>query len=76
MTTNNMKFNEKTVDKIVKSLGVFVAFTFVWVISDLLSQIVNPLGLFSSLAAISFLLTVAALSYVLISAGTLYFQLS
>lgn len=76
MTTERMNPKQAAVDKIVTSLGVFVALAFVWAISDLLSQIVNPLGVLSSLAALSFLLTVVALSYVIFSAGTLYLELN
>lgn len=75
MTTEKMASKQETVDTIVKSLGAFVALAFVWGILNLLSGVVNPFGLLSVLATISFLLTVAALCYVVISSGTLYLKL-
>jgi len=76
MTTKQTRSKQEAVDTIVKALGVFVALAFVWATSGLLSQVVNPLGLFSLVATLAFLSTVVALSYVVVSAGTLYLKLS
>lgn len=75
MTTEQMTSKQDTVDKIVKSLGAFVALAFIWVATDFTSQFVNPFGLFSLLAAILFVCTIGAMVYVIVSSGTLFLEL-
>lgn len=74
--SKHMTSQQETVDTIVKSLGAFVALGFAWGVLNALSGVVNPFGLFSGLAAISFFLTVATLCYVIFSSGALYLELN
>ena len=64
-----MKTKQETLDWLMKSLGAFTTFAVIWVVLDLLADVVNPFGLLSFLAGISFLSALVALFGILVGAG-------
>lgn len=71
MATKQMTAKQKTIDRLMKSLGAFVALAVIWVVVDLTANVVNPFGLLSLLAGLLFLLTLTALLAIVVVASSL-----
>lgn len=71
-----MVTQHRTVDWLTRSLGAFVALTVAWVIMNLLSRVINPLGIVSLVSALLLLfgavVALAALAYMV---ANLYLEL-
>lgn len=71
MTTRQTKTRREIADQLQTTLGAFGVFTIVWVLLHLTADVINPFGLLSLLAGVSFLSAIVALLALIIVASSL-----
>lgn len=71
MTTKQMLFRQKIADRLITSLGAFVTLAVLWVALHQTANVVDPFGVVSLLAGVSFLSAIVALLSVIVVASSL-----
>lgn len=71
MTTKRVTSRQNVADRLITTLGTFVSLAVAWIVLHLTADVIDPFGLLSLLAGVSFLLAIVALLGVLVVAGSL-----
>lgn len=71
MTSEQRTTRQEIADRIMKTLGAFAILATVWITLDLTASVVDPFGVISLLAGVSFLLVAIALLANLVVASSL-----